>query len=93
MRRSPRGPDTRGAMEMSCRSLLKLGCPVLSPTKPFAELADARTFAATLVHRYDHEHRHSAISFVTPAQRHDTREYALHGFKKDDCATAAFSAA
>ena len=42
-----------------------------NPTRPFADLADARAFADILVHWYNHEHRHSAISFVTPAQRHD----------------------
>lgn len=39
------------------------------PLKPFADLAAARQWAADLVTWYNHEHRHSAIRFVTPAQR------------------------
>ncbi len=40
------------------------------PLAPFDDLAAARTWVTTLVHWYNHEHRHSAIRFVTPAQRH-----------------------
>ncbi|RYU62458.1 hypothetical protein EWI61_02950 [Methylolobus aquaticus] len=40
------------------------------PAKPFAELADARRWVEHLAHWYNHEHRHSALRFVTPAQRH-----------------------
>lgn len=40
------------------------------PLKPFADLAAARKWVAELVQWYNHEHRHSAIGFVTPAQRH-----------------------
>ena len=40
------------------------------PVRGFAELADARTWAATFVHWYNHEHRHSGIRYVTPAERH-----------------------
>jgi len=29
------------------------------------------------VHWYNHEHRHSAIRYVTPAQRHAGREQAI----------------
>lgn len=38
--------------------------------KPFDDLLQARRWAAELVHWYNHEHRHSAIGFVTPEQRH-----------------------
>lgn len=41
-----------------------------NPVEPFHNLAAARSFADALVHWYNHQHRHSAISFVTPAQRH-----------------------
>ncbi len=37
---------------------------------PFADIASARAWATTLVQWYNHEHRHSAIRFVTPAQHH-----------------------
>lgn len=40
------------------------------PAKPFAEIAEARRWVEHLVCWYNHEHRHSAIRFVTPAQRH-----------------------
>jgi putative transposase len=36
----------------------------------FDSLFAARTWVAALVRWYNHEHRHSAIRFVTPAQRH-----------------------
>jgi len=40
------------------------------PLKPFEQVADARHWVSELVEWYNHEHRHSAIRFVTPAQRH-----------------------
>lgn len=40
------------------------------PAKPFADLTEARRWVDHLVRWYNHEHRHSAIRFVTPAQRH-----------------------
>lgn len=41
------------------------------PLTPFAEVTDARDWVTTLVEWYNREHRHSAIRFVTPAQRHE----------------------
>jgi putative transposase len=38
--------------------------------KGFADLDDARAWAARFVHWYNHEHRHSGIRYVSPAQRH-----------------------
>jgi hypothetical protein len=40
------------------------------PSAGFADLAGARQWAAAFVHWYNHEHRHSGIRYVTPAQRH-----------------------
>ena len=40
------------------------------PLKPFANVTEARQWVTGLVKWYNHEHRHSAIQFVTPAQRH-----------------------
>src|ERR1700730_9435699 len=40
------------------------------PLKGFADLASARQWAMRFVHWYNHEHRHSGIRYVTPAQRH-----------------------
>src|SRR3954462_9016222 len=40
------------------------------PTKGFADLEAARQWSARFVQWYNHEHRHSGIRYVTPAQRH-----------------------
>lgn len=40
------------------------------PVEGFASVDDARRWVATFVHWYNHEHQHSAIGFVTPADRH-----------------------
>ena len=40
------------------------------PLKPFSNITDARYWVTELVEWYNNEHRHSAIRFVTPAQRH-----------------------
>jgi hypothetical protein len=40
------------------------------PSAGFADLAAARQWAARFVLWYNHEHRHSGIRYVSPAQRH-----------------------
>ena len=52
------------------------------PLKPFADLTIARQWVAHLVQWYNHEHRHSAIGFVTPAQRHAGLDEALLNQRK-----------
>lgn len=47
------------------------------PRRPFENLLAARQWVGTFVHWYNEEHRHSAISFVTPAQRHAGLDVAL----------------
>ncbi len=47
------------------------------PLEPFVDIAAARAWATTLVQWYNHEHRHSAIRFVTPAQRHAGLDRAI----------------
>lgn len=47
------------------------------PVKPFGGLLQAGRWVTQLVHWYNHEHRHSAIGFVTPAQRHMLLDQAL----------------
>ena len=47
------------------------------PLRPFADLAAARRWVSGLVDWYNREHRHSAIRFVTPAQRHAGEDGAL----------------
>lgn len=41
------------------------------PTAPFSGLEEARRWVAAFVEWYNNEHRHNAIRFVTPAQRHN----------------------
>lgn len=40
------------------------------PRRPFENLLAARQWVGTFVQWYNHEHRHSAIGFVTPGERH-----------------------
>jgi transposase InsO family protein len=47
------------------------------PTQPFADLPAARRWVADFVDWYNHHHRHSAIRFVTPAQRHAGLDTAI----------------
>ena len=47
------------------------------PLAPFDDLAAARSWVTTLVQWYNHDHRHSSIRFVTPAQRHAGLDAAL----------------
>jgi transposase InsO family protein len=44
---------------------------------PFDSLAQARAWVATFVAWYNGEHRHSALRFVTPNERHDGRDAAI----------------
>jgi transposase InsO family protein len=47
------------------------------PAKPFDTLAAARQWVHAFVHWYNEEHRHSALKFVTPAQRHRGEDEAI----------------
>ena len=47
------------------------------PVKGFADLDEARTWAAGFVRWYNHEHRHSGIRYVSPAQRHAGEDHAI----------------
>ncbi len=47
------------------------------PSRPFAGKQEACQWAAAFVHWYCHEHRHSAIKFVTPHQRHSGQAVAI----------------
>ena len=47
------------------------------PTQPFSSIKAARDWVSNFVNWYNHEHRHSAIQFVTPAQRHDGLDHPL----------------
>ncbi len=47
------------------------------PQRAFESLMAARQWVGSFVHWYNEEHRHSAIHFVTPAQRHAGLDGAL----------------
>jgi putative transposase len=40
------------------------------PTRPFGSLEEAQAWTLRFVRWYNEEHKHSALKFVTPAQRH-----------------------
>ena len=52
------------------------------PIKPFADLEQANTWANTLVSWYNHDHRHSAIQFVTPNERHTKQDQEILARRK-----------
>ncbi len=47
------------------------------PNKPFDSLQEAREWVAGFQHWYNEIHRHSALKFVTPAQRHRGEDIAI----------------
>lgn len=47
------------------------------PAQGFADLDSARAWAAGFVHWYNHDHRHSGIRYVSPAQRHVGDDHAI----------------
>lgn len=47
------------------------------PDQPFETLHEARQWVAGFVHWYNEIHRHSALRFVTPGQRHRGEDLAL----------------
>lgn len=47
------------------------------PSKPFEDVSAARTWVDEFVTWYNTEHRHSAIRFVTPDQRHRGEDIAI----------------
>jgi putative transposase len=47
------------------------------PAKGFADLEQAREWASWFVRWYNHEHRHSGIRYLSPAQRHAGEDHAV----------------
>lgn len=47
------------------------------PARGFTTLEEARAWVARFVHWYNDEHRHSAIRYVTPSQRHAGEDHAI----------------
>lgn len=62
-------------------------CP-LYPRRPFTGLAEARRWVQTFAQWYNHEHRHSAIGFVTPEQRHTGADIVLLARREEVYETA-----
>ena len=53
------------------------------PSKPFESVSAARKWVHDFVQWYNHEHRHSGIRFVTPAERHCGEDQAILAKRKD----------
>ena len=53
------------------------------PEEPFSSLLAARQWVTSFVQWYNHEHRHSAIGCVTPAERHEGRDDVLLRNRED----------
>lgn len=47
------------------------------PSKPFESIEQARQWTMSFVQWYNHQHKHSGLKFVTPAQRHDGRAASI----------------
>jgi transposase InsO family protein len=52
------------------------------PEKAFKDLAAARSWVQDFVAWYNHEHLHSSIKFVTPAQRHNGEDREILALRK-----------
>ena len=64
------------AIRTMIRAYQLLVRPIL-PRLPFADIASAQRWVACFVEWYNGTHRHSAIRYVTPDQRHHGRERAV----------------
>ena len=51
-------------------------CPEF-PSKPFETLQEARQWVQGFTQWYNEQHRHSALKFVTPGQRHRGEDHAI----------------
>ncbi|KAA8976807.1 transposase [Halospina sp. K52047b] len=47
------------------------------PPEGFESLDQAQQWVLEFVQWYNHEHRHSAVRYVTPQQRHEGQEVAI----------------
>lgn len=75
----PRVSDDNAYVESFFRTL-KYG-PTW-PAKGFATLEEARDWVQQFMHWYNHDHQHSKIRFVTPAQRHCGEDQAILANRK-----------
>ncbi|WP_419593156.1 integrase core domain-containing protein [Thiolapillus sp.] len=58
------------------------------PNQPFQSLESAREWVHEFVQWYNQQHRHSAIHFVTPNQRHEGKDHAILEQRKEVYAAA-----
>ncbi len=70
----PRVSDDNAFSEALFRTLKYRPC---FPQRPFASVKEARVWVTRFTAWYNTEHRHSAIRFVTPDDRHFRREASL----------------
>jgi len=69
--------------KMPRKEVEAIGMQYLERVKiPEQDLTEARQWVAGFVHWYNHDHRHSAIQFVTPAQRHAGLDTAILSNRK-----------
>jgi putative transposase len=70
----PRTPDDNAFSEAQFKTVK------YHPTFPgrFGSLVDARTWAQSLFHWYNHEHHHTALGLMTPVAVHTGRALQLH---------------
>ena len=52
------------------------------PSKPFESIEKAQQWTLSFVQWYNHQHKHSGLKFVTPAQRHDGSDAAILNHRK-----------
>lgn len=52
------------------------------PSKPFGNIDEARQWTLSFVQWYNHQHKHSGLKFVTPAQRHDGTDVSILRHRK-----------
>lgn len=55
----------------------------LYPEKGFADVTSARRWVHAFVEWYNNEHKHSAIHFVTPVERHTGKDIAILAQRKE----------
>ncbi|MBJ6764733.1 transposase, partial [Myxococcaceae bacterium JPH2] len=70
----PRVSDDNAFSEALFRTLKYRPC---FPRRPFTSIKDAHAWVTRFITWYNTEHRHSAIRFVTPDDRHFRREASL----------------
>jgi len=70
----PRVSDDNAFVESLFRTAKYRPC---YPANGFKTLDDARQWAARFVDWYNHDHRHSGIRYVAPAQRHAGDDHAI----------------